>query len=52
MNINALSKKELLQLIKAYDYYIYNDGEMWDNDRQPVGINEFYYNEYQELNEV
>lgn len=48
MSINELTRAELLQLIKAYDNYIYNGGEYWDADRQPVGVEEFFDNEYQE----
>ena len=45
MNLYQLSKKELIELLLAYDEYIYNDGEEWDSDRQPVCISEFYDNE-------
>ena len=51
MDFTKLTKKELIALIQAYDEYIYNGGEPWDQDRQPVGIEEFYNNEYQIENE-
>jgi hypothetical protein len=49
MDLLKLTKMELIALISAYDKYIYNDGEEWDKDRQPIGILEFYDNEYQEI---
>jgi hypothetical protein len=51
MDWSKLTKRELIDLIEAYDEYIYNDGEEWGHDRQPVGIEEFYDNEYQEEDE-
>ena len=49
MNWNKLTKKELIALLSAYDEYIYNGGEPWDKDRQPVCIEEFLDNEYEEI---
>lgn len=49
MDLNQLSKKELIELLLSYDEYIYNDGEQWDSDRQPICISEFYYNELWEI---
>lgn len=43
-----LSRTELLHLINTYDRYIYNQGEQWGKDRQPICILEFYNNELQE----
>ena len=48
MNYNELTKQELIYLLLSYDEYIYNYGEEWSQDRQPIGIDEFYNNEYQE----
>ena len=47
MDFRNLTKSGLLELIQSYDEYIYNGGEPWDQDRQPVGIAEYYDNEYQ-----
>lgn len=44
----TLSHYELLLLVIEYDNYIYNNGEEWDRDRQPISILEFYNNEYWE----
>ena len=49
MDFDRISKSEPINLIKTYDEYIYNDGEQWTEDRQPVGVEEFYNNEYQEI---
>ena len=43
-----LSHNDLLSLVIEYDNYIYNNGEEWDRDRQPVSILEFYNNEFME----
>lgn len=43
-----MSQYDLYLLAIAYDKYIYNNGEMWDCDRQPIGVLEFYNNEYWE----
>jgi len=48
-DITKIKKEDLFDLITEYDNYVYNDGEPWDKDRQPVGIFEFHNNEYQEL---
>ena len=44
-----LSHNDLLSLVIEYDNYIYNNGEEWDRDRQPVSILEFYNNEFMEV---
>ena len=52
--LERLSKNELLDLIIEYDKYIQeniNENEGFGRDWFPVCINEFYDNEYQELNE-
>lgn len=49
MDLLKMTKRQLIDLILAYDNYIYNDGEEFNKDRQPVGISEFYDNEFQEL---
>lgn len=46
--LEKMSKYDLLLLTIAYDKYIYNNGDEWDRDRQPIGILEFYNNEYWE----
>jgi len=48
-DITKISKEDLFDLMTEYDSYIYNDGEPWSPDRQPVGLFEFYNNEYQEI---
>ena len=52
MNWYELNKIELIDLLKSYDKYIYNDGEEWDRDRQPICIAEFYYNEQWEKSNI
>ena len=46
---DELSKEELVLLLRKYNEYIYNGGEPWDADRQPVCIDEFYDNEMHEM---
>lgn len=49
--LNDLSKKELLELISAYDDYIQgaNDENLYSSGWNPVCIMEFYECEFQEL---
>lgn len=49
MFLNELTKQELIKLMTAYDEYIYNDGDEWTKDRQPICLSEFYENEYNEF---
>jgi len=50
-DLNNLTKKELLDLIKEYDKYIQeaNDLNKYDCGFYPVCINEFYNNDYFEI---
>lgn len=45
----SLCCKELIDLTTEYEKYIFNGGEPWDKDRQPISLEEFYYNEYSEM---
>lgn len=49
MVLNKLNKKELLELLKAYDEYIQdaNDGERYSDGFYPVCIKEFYMNDFE-----
>jgi hypothetical protein len=49
LDFEKMTKNEIIFFIRTYDKYIYNDGEPWNEDRQPVCINEFFDNEYQEI---
>lgn len=50
--LNDLNKKELIDLICAYDNYIVNNyDEMQGSNWIPVCLSEFYDNEYQEEEE-
>ncbi|WP_175582775.1 hypothetical protein [Clostridium perfringens] len=46
--LNQLDKKELLELINAYDDYIQdaNNGELYYEGWEPVCIEEFYNNDF------
>lgn len=49
--LKELEKKELLELLEAYDDYIQdaNDGDLYrGRDFYPVCIEEFYMNEFEE----
>ena len=48
-----ISKEELMDLLIAYDKYIQdaNDDDSYAKGWYPVCINEFYDNEFQEINE-
>ena len=52
MELNTLSKKELLTVVKHYNKYI-TDGvnNNWNGDWQPVCLGEFLNNEYKEMKE-
>ncbi|NGU31157.1 hypothetical protein G6Z34_13790 [Clostridium perfringens] len=47
--LNNLNKKELLELIDAYDDYIQyvNDGELYNKGWKPVCIEEFYNDDFE-----
>lgn len=47
--LNKLNKKELLELLKAYDEYILdsNDGDRYSDGFYPVCIEEFYLNDFE-----
>lgn len=47
MDFNILNKKELVELIQAYDEYIQdaNDGDRYMDGFYPVCIDEFYMND-------
>jgi hypothetical protein len=42
----GLDREGIIYLIEGYDNYIWNDGELWDADRQPVSFLEWLDNEY------
>ena len=46
-DLNKLSKKDLIQLIRTYDRYIIRfEEDRWDSDAYPVCLEEFMNNEY------
>lgn len=49
-NFNELNKNELLEVVKEYSDYVTE--YCFDNDIEPVSINEFYYEDYQEIPHV
>lgn len=49
--IEELNKEDLLKLLEEYNNYIVYFYDEHDYGSVPVGIYEFYNNEYQELND-
>ncbi len=49
--LKKFTKKELIDLIVAYDNYIFNFFDEEAYDKIPVCLEEFYDNEYQDLEE-
>lgn len=47
--LNMLNKKEIIELIEAYNEYIQdaNDGELYSDGWKPVCIEEFYNNDFE-----
>jgi len=46
MNLNDLSKIELIDLILHYDNYVIEYPEDHDGEGYPVCLQEFYHNDY------
>lgn len=50
--LEDLSKEELLEFIKEYNNYVVDFYEEHDLGDIPVCVSEFYYNEYQFINDL
>lgn len=47
----CLDREDIIDLIEGYDNYIWNEGEPWDADRQPVCFLEWLDNEHEQEGE-
>lgn len=46
--VNDLSKENLVDLLESYDDYIFTFYEYHDSGSQPVGLLEYFHNDYLE----